>query len=97
MLRCYAWAFYLILMKNEELAELFKYCSPKSILVITWYGKLKTLHCPITVKIAHDIGELTKGDYAKVTEVKLSSSGNTVFIINKRAYYYYYFDILTHL
>ena len=84
-------------MNNKELAELFKYCSPKSILVITWYGKLKTMYCPISVKVIQGIGSFSKGDYAKVEEVKLSSSGKTVFVINKKAYYYYYFEILTHL
>ncbi|WP_308991625.1 hypothetical protein QLS71_006305 [Mariniflexile litorale] len=97
MLKFNTWAFYLNYMNNEELAELFKYCSPKSILVVTWYGKLKTLYCPIKVKVNQDIGELSKGNYAKITEVKLSNSGKTVFIINKKAYYYYYFEILTHL
>lgn len=84
-------------MNNKELAELFKYCSPKSILVITWYGKLKTLYCPITVKVVQEVGDFCIGDSAKVEEVKLSSSGKTVFIINNKAYYYYYFEILTHL
>ncbi len=84
-------------MKNEELAELFKYCSPKSIMVVTWYGKLMTLYCPITVKVREKVGILAKGEYTKVSEVKLSTSGKTVFIVDNRAYYYYYFDILTHL
>lgn len=91
------WAFYFLHMNNKELAELWRYCSPKSILVVTWYGKLKTLHCPITVKVKEKVGKLSVGDYVKVDEVKLSSSGKTVFFINKMAYYYHYFDILTHL
>ena len=84
-------------MQNENLAELFKYCSPKSIMVVTWYGKLKTLYCPITVKVVIKVGNLAKGSYQKVEEVKLASNGNTVFVIDKKPYYYYYFDILTHL
>ncbi|KJD31320.1 hypothetical protein PK35_15510 [Tamlana nanhaiensis] len=84
-------------MDNKDFSELWRYCSPSSILVITWYGKLKTLYCPITVKVKKKVGKLSVGDYAKVEEVKLSSSGKTVFIINKQAYYYNYFDILTHL
>jgi hypothetical protein len=66
-------------------------------MVVTWYGKLKTLYCPITVKVKEKVGNLTKGGYAKVSEVKLSTSGKTVFMIENRAYYYHYFDILTHL
>ena len=84
-------------MKENELAELFEYCSPKSIMVLTWYGKLKTLYCPITVIVREKVGNLAIGDYLKVSAVKLSSSGKTVFIIEGRAYYYYYFDILIHL
>lgn len=84
-------------MKNEDLANLFKYCSPKSILVVTWYGKLKILNCPITVKVKQDVGDVKSGTYVTVSEVKLSSSGKTVFVINKKPYYYHYFDILTHL
>lgn len=66
-------------------------------MVITWYGKLKTLYCPITIKVREEVGNLSEGEYAKVSEVKLSSSGKTVFIIENKAYYYWYFDILTHL
>lgn len=85
-------------MDEKELAELFKYCSPKSIMVVTWHGsKLKTLYCPFTVKVKDSVGNLLKGEYAIVSTVKLSSTGKTVFIIDGKAYYYYYFDILTHL
>ncbi|MAB47218.1 MAG: hypothetical protein CMC05_01175 [Flavobacteriaceae bacterium] len=84
-------------MNNEDYAELFKYCSPYSILVVTWYGKLKILNCPITVKLKQDIGLFKKGDYKKVSKVLLSSEGKTVFVIDSNAYYYHYFDILTHL
>jgi hypothetical protein len=84
-------------MKDEEFADLFKYCSPTSILVVTWYGKLKVLNCPIIVKVLINIGLLKKGSYAKVDKVMLSSSGKTVFVIDKKAYFHHYFDILTHL
>ncbi|WP_242157361.1 hypothetical protein [Aestuariivivens sediminis] len=84
-------------MTNEEYAYLFKYCSPNSIMVVTWYGKLKTLYCPLTVIVRKKVGNLAVGDYVKVDEVKLSTTGKTVFIIQNKAYFYYYFDILTHL
>ncbi|RYH75537.1 hypothetical protein EVU94_00850 [Flavobacteriaceae bacterium 144Ye] len=83
--------------KSNNLAELFKYCSPDSIMVVTWYGKLKTLHCPFTVKVSQSVGKLTKGNYQKVEEVKLATNGKTIFIIKEKPYYYHYFDILTHL
>ncbi len=84
-------------MENDEIAELFRYCSPKSILVVTWYGKLKTLHCPFTVKASIAVGKLKKDQYAKVDWVKLATNGKTVFGIQGEAYQYHYFDILTHL
>lgn len=84
-------------MENEEYAALFKYCDKNSLLVCTWYGKLKTLYTPITVKVIKDVGNLKQKEYVKVTEIKLSSLGKTVFIIKNKAYYYHYFDIMTHL
>ncbi|TYA74235.1 hypothetical protein [Seonamhaeicola marinus] len=84
-------------MKNDKYAELFKYCSPKSIFVVTWYGKLKILHCPITVIVKVKVGKLSIGDYVKVDEILLSTSGKSVFMIENQAYHYHYFDILTHL
>jgi len=84
-------------MENENYAELFKYCSPKSILVVTWYGKLRTLYCPFGVKVLSNVGLLKAGQYVKVEEVKLASNGKTVFIVEGSPYYYYNFDILTHL
>ncbi|WP_053991927.1 hypothetical protein [Mangrovimonas sp. TPBH4] len=83
-------------MEKNEMAELFKYCSPQSIMIITWYNKLKELYCPFNVQVANDIGDLKKGELVKVEAVKLSSSGITVFIIAKKAYYYYHFRILLH-
>jgi len=84
-------------MNNEEYAELFKYCSPYSILVVTWYGKLKTLNCPFKAIVRTKVGNLASGDYVVVSKVKLSASGKTVYIIDNQAYYYFYFDIQTHL
>jgi predicted aconitase len=84
-------------MENEDFAELFKYCSPYSILVVTWYGKLKALNCPFAVKVIENVGLLGIGDYCRVEKVMLSSSGKTVFVIKGKAYHYHYFDIMTHL
>lgn len=81
-------------MDRKELAELFKYCSPNSILIVTYYNKLMELHCPFTVSVLADIGDLKKGNRVKVALVKLSSNGKTVYIINEKAYYYYHFNIL---
>lgn len=91
------WAYLFKKMKEDEIVDLFKYCSPNSILVVTWYGKLKTLYCPFKVKAEVSIGKLVKGQYATVVWVKLATNGKTVFGIQGEAYQYHYFDILTHL
>lgn len=84
-------------MSEDEIVELFKYFSPHSILVITWYGRLKVLHCPFTVKAEVSIGKLVKGQYVLVECVKMATNGKTVFVIKGEAYQYFYFDILTHM
>ena len=61
-------------MTNEEYVYLFKVCSPKEIMVYTWYGKLMSLKCPFTVKVRESAGDLEVGKYKKVTElIKFSS------------------------
>lgn len=81
-------------MNKEEIAEIFKYCSPNSLVVVTYYNKLKELYCPFPVKVKADIGELKRGIIVKVEAVKLSTNGKTVFIVDGKAYYYFHFDIL---
>lgn len=81
-------------MDRKEVAEIFKYCSPNSLLVVTYYNKLIELFCPIKVKVKADVGDLKKGKYVLVEAVKLSTNGKTVFIIKGKAYYYYHFDII---
>jgi len=81
-------------MEQNELIELFKYYTPHSILIITWYCKLKFLYCPFYVRVKKNIGILKKDEIKKVSLVKLSSSGKTIFIIENQAYFYNHFDIL---
>ncbi len=81
-------------MNQEEVAELFKYCSPRSVMVYTWYGKLLELYCPFLVQANRNVGGIVKDSRVKVDAVKLSSTGKTVYIIGKRAYHYYNFEIL---
>ena len=84
-------------MKNEEYAELFRYCSKNEIWVLTWYNKLKILHTPFKVKVRKCVGELNISEYQVVEEVKLASNGKTVYLIDEKYYFYYYFEIFTHL
>ncbi len=84
-------------MKNEEQAELFRYCSKNEIWVLTWYNKIKILHTTFKVKVKKDVGELEVGSYVEVDEVKLASNGKTVYLIDGKFYFFYYFEIFTHL
>lgn len=81
-------------MKTENYAEYFQYCSPDTIMVVTWYNKLKEVYCPFTVSVREKVGNLAMSQKVKVTSVKLSSTGVTVFMIDNQAYYYHYFDII---
>lgn len=81
-------------MTKKELAELLKYSSPRELYVITHYGVLIRLFCPIKVQILRDIGALKKGQIILVQEIKVTYELKTVYIINNDAYFYYHFDIL---
>ena len=83
-------------MNKEHLADLFRYSSPYSILVVTYYNKLIELFCPFPVEVRADIGELKRGETVKVSAVKISTTGKTVFIIEDKAYYYYHFDFIIY-
>lgn len=81
-------------MTSMDYAELLRYSSPHSILVVSWDNKLIEIYCPFRVHVICDVGELLKGDNASVSLVKLSTNLKTVFVIDDNAYYYFYFDIL---
>ena len=83
-------------MKTDELADLFRFCSPNSILVMTWYNKVKELYCPFAVRAKVNIGLICQKEVKEVTAVKLSSKGTTIFIIEDQPYFYYNFEILLH-
>lgn len=81
-------------MNKRQLAELLKYCSPNQIYIVTWNNILKLLFCPFKVKAIRDIGELVLGEQYWVSEVKVTSGLQTVYIIKGKPYYYTHFDIL---
>lgn len=87
----------LILEDTESLLELYKYCSPDSILVVTWYGKLKELFCPFRVKVNKDVIGLKKGEYTYVEKVLMTTNGSVVFQVKGLYYRYSHFDILANL
>lgn len=81
-------------MTKKELAELLKYSNPREIYVITHFGVLIQLFCPIKVQVLQDIGTLKKNQIVFVDEIKVTFKLETVYIINNDAYYYHHFDIL---
>lgn len=81
-------------MRDNELAHLLKYSSPKELYVVTYYNMLKLLFCPFEVKVLSNVGTLQKGRLVWVTEVKVTIELNTIFIIEGNAYHYYHFDII---
>lgn len=82
-------------MNKNELAELLKYASPYSILVVNYQNKIIELKCPFRVVVKNDIGVLIKSKIELVELVKISKNLKTVFIVNGKAYYYHHFNILT--
>ena len=76
------------------MAELLKYSSPLSILVVNYQNKIMELQCPFRVEVKNDIGILIRGRIEQVELVKISTALKTVFIIKGEAYYYYHFNIL---
>tara|TARA_R110000796_G_scaffold37722_4_gene95171 strand:+ start:36892 stop:37143 length:252 start_codon:yes stop_codon:yes gene_type:complete len=81
-------------MKEKRWAEMLKYASPRSILVVTCSNKLIELECPFKVEVIQSVGTLDKGSIVVVKMVKISIALITVFMINNQAYYYYHFNIL---
>lgn len=81
-------------MNRKQLAELLRYSSPYSLLVITYKNEILELHCPFWVLVKHDIGKLREGMKAPVEMVKLSFELKTVFMIVGTPYYYWHFSIL---
>ncbi len=81
-------------MNSQQWAELLRYSSPNSILIITWNNKLRELKCPFTVIVRYNIGELKIDSQVKVLKVKISTSMITVFVIQNKPYYYHHFKIL---
>lgn len=81
-------------MTKKELAELLKYSSPREICVVTHFGVLIRLFCPIKVQVLQDIGTLKKNQIVFVDEIKVTLELKTVYIINSEAYYYNRFNIM---
>ncbi len=81
-------------MTKKDLAELLKYSNSQEIYIVSHYGVLIRLFCPIKVQVLRDIGILKRGQIALVDEIKVTLELKTVYIIYNEAYYYHHFNIM---
>jgi hypothetical protein len=80
-------------MNQKEIAEINKYCTPNSILIVTKNKKLIRLFCPFYVKALQDVGFIKKEEIVKVEKVKITQTMELVYIIGGSNYLYKYFII----
>ena len=79
---------------RQYILELFKIVSPRSILVVNQFGKVKRLHCHFRVVAIVDIPpDIAEGKFYMVDFVKMTLDLNEVFIIQGKGYYISYFRI----
>lgn len=81
-------------MKNSEITDIEKYCSPASLLVINNNGELIRLFCPFRVLVIHRIGDFKEGETVPVSQVKVDARLILVYVIKNKGYYYWNFTIL---
>jgi hypothetical protein len=79
----------------QYIHELFKIVSPRSILVVNQFGKVKRLHWLFRVMAIVDIPpDTAEGKYYIVDFVKMTLELKEVFIIQGMAYFICYFRIM---
>lgn len=81
-------------MNANEYGFLLRYSSSKSILVVTFDNRLIELACPFNVEVIKAIKNMMVSQIKEVTQVKLSTNGKIVYIINDEPYYYNHFTIV---
>jgi hypothetical protein len=81
-------------MTDNELAELLKTSSPKTLYIVNEKGELKAMKCPFRVIVLINVAKLEKGQSVMVDEIKVTYELITVYSINGDLYYYYYFDLI---
>lgn len=81
-------------MSENEIAEINKYCTPDSILIVTSQRKLIRLFCPFNVKAIQNVGKIKFEEIVTVTKVKISISLQLLYIIGGDKYLYNNFIIL---
>ena len=78
-------------MNANEYGFLLRYSSPFSIMVITFDNRLIKLACPFEVKVIKSINNMMVSQIKEVTQVKFSTNGKIVYVIDDEPYYYYYY------
>ena len=81
-------------MNGNEYGFLLRYSSSNSIMVVTFENKLIELACPFNVEVIKPINNMMVSHIKVVTQVKLSTNGKIVYIIDQEPYYYNHFTIL---
>jgi hypothetical protein len=81
-------------MNANEYGFLLRYSSPYSILVVTFENKLIELECPLRVSVIKSVNKMMRSQIKEVTQVKLSTNGKIVYIIDDEPYYYNHFTII---
>lgn len=81
-------------MNEKEIAEINKYCTPDSVLIVTSHRKLIRLFCPFLVKAIRDIGKIKNGEIVSVDKVKISKTIHLIYRIGGDNYLYSNFIIL---
>lgn len=73
--------------------EINRYCSPKSLLVVTSIGKLIRIYCPFTVQCIRPVDQLSKFGLYMVSSVLMTEAGAIVYVISNDSYHYHDFLI----
>ena len=76
-----------------ELSEINRYCDPHSLLVATPDSIIR-IYTPFQVELIKPVVGYNVGDLFWVQQVKISTSLEMIYIIQKQAYYYYLFRII---
>jgi hypothetical protein len=81
-------------MNANEYGFLLRYSSSNSILVVNFDNRLIELACPFKVEVIKTVNNMMVSQIKEVTQVKLSTNGKIVYIIEDDPYYYSLFTIL---
>jgi hypothetical protein len=73
--------------------EINRYCSPKSLLVITPKGTLIRIYCPFQVQCIEQVEQLNEFGLYMVNSVLMTEVGVIVYVIDNNSYHYHNFLI----